>query len=731
MASTNDLDLLKVASTDLDALSSQIETYYKQDTAQKTSLAWNWERNHLMLDGKQWLVYDGNRENGGQWRTLSVTKPNEYIPRPVTNYIFDAYQTLKSYLLKSKPRSIVRPNTQTHRDKTAAKLATLVLECTHERLQEQSNHEYAAAVLVTYGTVFKKTYWDTTAVSMAKVPRTEIVPRIDPTTGMVVGEQEIDVTDPITGDVIYDEMVLGDVNTTVVEPYRIALDPLAANLHDSRWIMEFSIQPLDWITQTYDKDEPGYTGKAAEVKPETSLSNSLGRFYNLKTSSGTKYQGFLDRTSGGSDTMIENAAVVKEYYERPSGKHPKGRLIVVANGVTLYVGQPDSYGNEMGGWHPYSECRWEIVPGRFWGKSPLDDACEMQRQINSIDSVIILTRKTMAIPQKLIPIGSGVQPGQWTGRPGQEIYYRETSTGIPSTVPPAGVDTTVFQERKQRVEDLKQVTGAIDILKGDRPPGVTAHSALSLLYEVGTGKLFPILDRWKKFIEEDQKKMLNLINTKYREPRADFIKLLKSKNSELSIEEINNFIGEDLYDNCNVVIEAGSNIPKLQAAQQALLMELAQVGVLDLGTPENKMEFLQRMGVIGFDHDIGPDIKRATWENDLLDNLPNSPDNIPVVLAADEHSLHIEVHERRQKDPSYMALPPEVQRAYDDHIAEHQNFIDMEKQQAMMEAAMTGQAPQQPQDPNAPEPLREAGKGVNKDIQKQLFGSVFKPGESS
>src|SRR5439155_248203 len=117
------------------------------------------------------------------------------------------------------------------------------------------------------------------------------------------------------------------------------------------------------------------------------------RFFQLKTSSGVRgaQTNLTGLGSTGSSQMIENGAVVKEYYERPTAKYPKGRLIVVANNVMLYIGDSPYEGNEQGDWHPYSECRWEIVPGRFWGKGPLDNAVEIQKQINSIDSIIVLT----------------------------------------------------------------------------------------------------------------------------------------------------------------------------------------------------------------------------------------------------------------------------------------------------------------------------------------------------
>lgn len=722
-----DLDLSRIDSNDLEQLASRIEKFYKADSSSKTELAWHWERNHLMLDGKQWLVFEGDRERGGVWRKLKVSSKNEHIPRPVTNYIFDAYQTLKSYLIKSKPRITVTPNTQTYRDKSAAKLANLVAESNWERLKEQANYEYAAACLITYGTVFKKSYFDNSYLTVAKVPKMITVPKADPLTGEIIGQAELPETDPLTGEMVFEEIPIGDLNTDVVEPYRLALDPLANDIHKARWIMEYSIQTLDWIKETYSLQKEGYTELVDEVKAEAGLSSSLKRFFNLKNSSG---QGASSTGFGSapSDDMIENAAVVKEYYERPSFRFPKGRLVVVANNITLYVGDSPYSGPELGDWHPYSECRWEIVPGRFWGKSPFDDGVEIQKKINSIDAVIILTRKTMAIPQKLIPLGSGISPGQWSGRPGEEVFYRN-SEGAPSTIPSSGVDASVFQEREQSLEDFKQITGAIDILKGDRPPGVTAASALNMLYEVGTGKLFPILDRWKLFVETDQKKQLKVIAKFYKEPREEFIKILKMKNSDLSEEMIDRFIGSELYDNCNVIIEAGSNIPKLQAAKQAMLMEAAKMGTLSLESPANRIEFNRQIGITGFDNDVGPDTKRAEWENDLLDNVMNSPDNKPIVLDIDNHDIHKEVHTRRMKEPSFMGLNIEIQQAYLMHISEHDEKVAEAQQQAEMQAAMSGMPPAPPGPTGMePQPVNGVGKGMTSELKNAVLGDAITPG---
>lgn len=733
MAKVTDLDLTKTETQDYDKLVSQIEGYYKQDSGTKNALSYKWELNHLMLDGQQWLTFEGNRETGGQWQRLQPSPQNEFIPRPVTNYLYDAYQTLKGYILKNKPRITVRPNTQTNKDKTAAKIAELVANTNYERLQELDNYEYALSCLVTYGTVFKKDYWDTSYTSLVRVPRMESRPVMDPQTGAPTGQiDQVQAINPMTGEYQFDEMPLGDVNTAVVEPYRMALDPLASNLHDVRWLMEYSIRPLTWITENYDKQEPGYTGQAVNVKPEANLSTSLRRFFQLKSSSGVKgilSSGLGSSVSSGESSMIDEAAVIKEYYERPTQQNPHGRLIVVANNKCIYAGPSPYSGPEQGDWHPYSACRWEIVPGRFWGKSPMDDSSEIQKHINSIDSVIILNRKTMAIPQKLIPRGTMAVNDSWTGRPGQKIFFTPGSNGEePKTIPASDVGAQVLEERRQKVEDIKSITGAIDILKGDRPPGVTAFSALNLLFEVGAGKLFPIADRWKRFIENSQKKQLKLVATKFREPRPQFIQKLMSMNSELTTDQIKDFLGKDLYDNCNVIIDPASAVPKMKAAEQAKLMELAQLGVLNLQDPANRAEFLDRLDIIGFDGGYGKDANRAAYENDMLDQLAVNPQGKqPTVLDVDNHDIHLAIHADREKEPSFLELPFTVQQAYAAHRMQHEQLkqqAEMQQmQQAAQQAAMTGQPVQPPeQKPNPMEAQQKIskGKGISTKMQNAM-----------
>lgn len=692
---------------DPEKLAKAIEGYFTKDTNSKQALSFHWQRNQLMVDGQQWIYYDRQSSSGtGTWRPVPTTSSNEWVPRPVTNYMFDSYQTLKSYLVQNRPQISVEPNTQLWSDKEAAKLSTIVSEATWVRLKENQNYEYAASCGVMYGTVFKKDYWDPNTIQMAEIPKAD----------MGLAPTPEDPSDIIS-------IPVGDVNTTIVEPFRLALDPLCTDLHTARWVLEYSIQPLSWVKTNYGKSGEGYTGAALELEPDTKLNSSLERFTRLKNSSGipNSYAGAADDSS----TVPPDSVILKEYYEKPTQKSPRGRMIIVAGGKTLYINESPYIGDDSGDWHPYSEFRWEIVPGRFWGKSPLDSVAELNKRINSIDSSVILSRKTMASPQWVASKDAGINPGSITGKPGQ-VHLKRAGSEL-TKMPGVGMDSSVFKEREQSKNDIDLISGAMNILKGDKPGSITAASALEMLFEVGLGKLRPSLDRWKWFIESSQRKQLKLIHQNYKEKRPAFIKLLRSKNKELSDDAINSFLGENLDDNISVIIEAGSHIPKLQSSQRALLLEMAGRGVLNLEDPTNRSEFNKRFGLVGFDSDVGPDVARASWENDLIEQILQSADNRPFVLMDENHDIHLRSHWDRVKSPKFKNMPPEVQNEYMQHINEHNAMKAQLMQQQLVTQAMSGMPQPQPgqgqqQHQELPGKTGSSGHQMSKDVSSQILG---------
>jgi len=164
-----------------------------------------------------------------------------------------------------------------------------------------------------------------------------------------------------------------------------------------------------------------------------------------------------------------------------------------------------------------------------------------------------------------------------------------------------------------------------------------------------------------------------------------------------------------------------------------MLIQAVQLGLLNLQNAANRVQLQQDLGIAGYDADVQPDRKRAQWENDLMRNTLHSPQNKPVVLAIDNHDLHLEEHNNDMKSPIFMSQPPEVQQTYMQHCQEHEQFRAMAMQAMMMQTMATGVPAMPPGHPLAsgavPSPEQggatspQAGGSLPKEVKGAMLGA--------
>jgi hypothetical protein len=110
---------------------------------------------------------------------------------------------------------------------------------------------------------------------------------------------------------------------------------------------------------------------------------------------------------------------------------------------------------------------------------------------------------------------------------------------------------------------------------------------------------------------------------------------------------------------------------------------------------------------------------------------PQSPSS-PVILYADDDQIHIAIHEGRQKEPSFLELPPDVQSLYQQHIEAHNQQAQQKQQMQMMQMAqqamMTGQPPQPPPAQGHPQehPTRK-GPATPREAKNAIVGGDIPP----
>lgn len=652
------LDLKKVNEFDLKnpehvkELGAMVDECYSTSAPYLSTLAKIWERNIRFFMGEQHIAYN---EQYNRYEPIPLTKFNDWVPRPVTNYILPAVQTLVSIYTRQKPNASVRPNSTDSADINAAKLSERIQDAKWELDQEQLLHIQAALILMLCGTVIRKDYWDSSAGPTNNAPKPE---------GGIIGP-------------------IGDTAVEIIDPFRLIPD-----IQNRMWFLETNVKPKSWIQEAYGKEGEGYTGLVDTMEEDTELSNAMTLFQRLKTATG------IGNVGPNTDAeSLQGSAIVKEMYIHPLPNHPEGILIVRACKKTLFAG-PSKYFDAKypDSWHPYSFCKYQELFFRWHGLSMIENVIELQQRINSIIALIVLNRQTMAIPQWLIPDGS-IREKYISGKPGLNIIWKPQPNGAaPTKLPGADLSQGVYKELEMAIDAFNRNTGINEVLSGIKPEGVNTVGQMQMMLEQSFSKFNPQIQSWEKFIESGQTKKLRNINKFYKEIRPDLVSQLKALNRDNLDVEIKDFLGADLADNVNVRIEAGSSLPRSKAVEQQMYQELAKgnlFGPLDpIQNPVGNQEFLEKFGATPLTTQLNADVKRARWVNSVLTAVSRGemdPMEIPPVLPFDNLDIHLKILTDRMKSPDFKdPLQVFQQRLGEIQAIQAQQQMEMAQQQAAM-----------------------------------------------
>lgn len=657
----SELEKLDFSGEDSSALNTAagiVQGLFVTNNAYMQSLAKVWDTNIRFFEGDQWIYYDNYI--GQNLPIPLIQGVNDWIPRPVSNYILPTIYTIASVLTKSKPTALVFPNSDEAADITAAKVGEAILDTKWELDGEDVLAVRAALILLLCGTVFRKDYWDPSAST------TNIEPE---------GLEE--------------QIPSGDTKTEIKTPFEVYPD-----IYGETYFIEASVTPIETIRKLYGKSGNGYTGRAHEVKRDKTYSTVLQYRENLRTLT-PAYYGM--GTAGSSNYENSDTAVLVECYIKPTNAFPKGLMIVEANGIPLYVADSPYYDPKVeDSWHPYTVCKWSTSPTKYHGISLTEQIVPHQRRINSIDSFITLANMTSINPVWLINKESNIPEGSIDGRPGLNVYY----TGEPPVrMPGVQLPNDIWKERERLVQDLHFIAGDNLVLHGERPEGVSTASGLQLLMEQSAGKFGPYYINWEKFFEKGQQKKLLLIARNYVDERPDFLAKIKHFARNTNDIDIKNFVGSDLRDNFTIRIEAGSSIPRSKLVEQQQLLDMQQRGLLGDVSPQANpvanQQFLEKFGIRQFQGITNPDLVKANYVIGVLKQIDEGKlpqEDYPPFLPFENVDIHMNTLVDEMKKPEFKDKMGVFQRKFQELLA---------AKEAQMQSMMP---PPMPIDPNAMPP---------------------------
>lgn len=583
-----------------------------------------WRRNLAFLDGDQYVEIDNRKMD-----LVEIEKMYWWQEREVFNQIAPIIDVRVAKLVRNRHILKVRPPTSERKDILAAKVSSKILQSIY---YEQNVKDKLADLIwwaESTGTAFAKSPWNANK-------------------GRVIAQLE-------DGTLIHE----GDAEFTVHSPFEI--------LPYSPWLKGLANQPSLIHARAYHVDEIEETW-GIKIQPEDVDSLSLQA---ASTAIGGLGYGVGQFRAG--HVKLEDHAIVKEYWERPTKKYRKGRLIIVVGDKTIHAGDmPYLVGPNGTPDFPFDQLCSIPDPAKFWGKSVIERAIPLQRRYNALRNRKAEYLNRVAIGQLWVEEGSvdiddleenALSPG-YIGQ-----YRRGSQKPEPARHEPLPHDFDT--ELNTLNQEFIILSGVSEIAKqSTAPAGVKSGVALSIALEQDDTRLSATAENIANLIVSQGKKWLRL----YKQ-FADGPRLLRTVGKD-NVAEVHAWDSSTINSD-DVILEGGSALAESPAQRRQMVFDLLGTGIFN--DPETgrlskagRVKLLEILDFGNWESGLEEDdlqIAKAERENIFL-----SQGQSVEIASFDDHILHIQRHNLWRLTTDYEQLAqehPEIAALAEEHVNAH------------------------------------------------------------
>lgn len=420
----------------------QFEHAYR--TRQEMELEWTLALAYF--EGRQWYRIASQARN-----LASLQDPNDNNRYITVNKVRPLIDGVVGKLTQVSPDARAVPLSENDKDRLAADEANFIAgHYTRKFSRETQTKERVRWACVT-GTSYVKVLWN--AKSEVTMPY-------------------FSMEGGVTG---YENLPLGDVEEEIVPCFNVYLDPTAQQDQHVRWLIHASIKPLSWFVDNY-----GDAGKKVTADATTGVNAGYVDAY-LDGINGSGF-GWVQPSSAklNSADHKRHAAIVYEYWEKPTEQYPDGRFIVTTNKVLLYAGVwPYKKKDDF----PFIPLRWQPRSGTPYGHSLGFDLCPLQLTYNRIYSraveqmeknkdYVMVERRSRIGADAFNVTGDDIED---KNRVYRKVYY-DTGTHPPQVVRSPGISADLFPFMQVIEKDMMDIAGLHDVSQGQAQAGTPAES---------------------------------------------------------------------------------------------------------------------------------------------------------------------------------------------------------------------------------------------------------------
>ena len=704
-------------------------------------------RNILFWKGHQWILWD---------RALSRFRPARLPakhPQPVTNMFKATLKAVISVFARIEPTLTYRPGSDEPEDRATADVASRAIEVIEAEVNIRRQRQFLATWVGVTNGAWLETGYDPDPVHGTRLlqheqcvdcgtqqPPTREGRCVAPSTS-TPGTPCDGLTRPAVdaqGQPVGNEVPIGKMYVDVVSLFELFFNPSITDWPRQRDLLREKLVSVD-------EAKSRWPGVADRVTSETSGAGIGGIYADSLPTLGTFIGDSIRRGLDAPLAVTLKHVTERWYWQLPDATYPQG-LLAIALGrqaMTIVHAGPLPYRHRDGtAFLPFVHFPQEVVPGTAWPGGVADDLAAKQAQRNRWESMIETAAQAFGQGKWLIPEGSNI--GTVTGE-ADVIRYNPMVGGVAVKPDRLAGDpmTNAFIAYLEKIDrDFEQLAGTFDIIKGARPPGVSAGIALQILQERGMSRFAPLFILWEDAWARWASQAIEIFRQFATEPR---VRRIQGRDGAWQVHK---FLGADLQGRVDVVAEANSSLPRSSLADRAEIDQLLERGIISAQDPETRYLVLEAYGRTSMIPGMAADTKNALMEQEAFAALAQHPmmqqitpeevsaletlDYLQIheVMASlgvrlprlrpavDDHGIHAREHREWLKSESVRALPLLVQligekmTAYHDQLAAQQMQAMMQAQAGQALGRRAGDGPRKP-NPGGPDqnPLRAGSSG--------------------
>lgn len=618
-----------------------------------------WMRNIHYVNMRQWLVYD---QRSNQWKDKRMAK---HIPRPVSSKPKEGVQAIRAIFTSVKLGATVRPNGTDPKNVAVANAADEMAPLLHEEHEMEANLNEFDYWLIVTGNAFLHEFLEydykygaVTVRSLECAACGEVYPedeiaeagQVCPSCG--APGPFADAVDEETGEPSVTTRPLSRGATVVLSPFEIAFPNFYARFSDVPGVIR-----LRWRSKQYAQSHPDLKQQMVNYSYNTQPGDrTLAIFKSLPNYNDMGVAPTQNSNSLGRTTAEEGYAEY-EYWFRPSEKYPQGLVFRVAGegqsarvlhledseGLPGVLPNKDVDGNPL---FPFQHATYEQVGGRVYGSGPIDAVINLIDDLNKLNSMILMIIQRMANPLWMIPKGSEIE--KFTGAPGLVVKWNPLTVGgnaKPERIPGEGPHGSFFEIRNMILKDIEDAMGTYDIIKGAKPTGVEAFSALQLLVERSQSRMASAFQS-RGSAYRDWLKIALEIERQFGPQQRIVSVMLPSRAWTLQT-----YMNANLQGAFTVVIEDGSTTPKTNLGTRAAIEHLSQLGVINPQDPDQAYQILTQFGQTKLIPSMDVHVQAALQKQEAFEQWAADPMNVQ------QHAMNLQQQFMQYQEKAAMVQP--------------------------------------------------------------------------